>query len=221
MEQEKFWKLGDVYGISIDKINEVLESEIGLQKQVPPMYSAIKLNGKKLYEYARKGQEIDISSKARNIEIYDIKLLNYNEELLEITFLVHCSKGTYIRTLCEEIANRLGTIGYMKELERVTVGNFSIENSITLEQLEKMTKEEIYNKYLINIEEFFKDIPNIYLDEKRLQLLLNGVKLSEEQRGVKLSKKQEKMYKVYKEDNSFVGIANNKEGKIKREIILI
>ena len=95
--------------LSEENIAKILQEFIGKSKQVPPMYSAIKVNGKKLYEYARKGQTIEI--KPREIEIYAIELLNINNN--EITFRVHCSKGTYIRTLCEDIAEKLETVGYM------------------------------------------------------------------------------------------------------------
>ena len=118
--------------LSVENIARTLQEFIGKSKQVPPMYSAIKVNGKKLYEYARKGQTIEI--KPREIEIYGIELLNINNN--EITFRVHCSKGTYIRTLCENIAEKLETVGYMKDLKRIEVGEFNIKNAITLKELE-------------------------------------------------------------------------------------
>ena len=88
-----------------DNVEKVFKEIIGKQKQIPPIYSAIKVKGKKLYEYARTGQNVEI--KAREIEIYDIKLININKENKEIIFKVKCSKGTYIRTLCENIAEKL------------------------------------------------------------------------------------------------------------------
>ena len=106
--------------------------------QKPPMYSAIKVDGKKLYEYAREGISIDVPT--REIEIFDIKLLEYN--LNEIRIEVKCSKGTYIRTLCEDIAQKLGTVGYMKALIRIEVNKFVIEDAITLDELE-IQKEQI------------------------------------------------------------------------------
>lgn len=90
-----------------ENLQKVLKSFVGKQEQIPPMYSAIKVHGKKLYEYARKGQKIEIQP--REIEIYDIKLLNYYTEKSEIEIEVFCGKGTYIRTLCEDIAKRLGS----------------------------------------------------------------------------------------------------------------
>ena len=115
-------------------VKNVLKSFEGKQEQVPPMYSAIKVNGKKLYEYARKGEKIEI--KPRKIEIYKIDLIKIDIENKTIEFKVECSKGTYIRTLCENIAEKLETVGYMKELKRTKVGEFEIEDAIKIQELE-------------------------------------------------------------------------------------
>jgi tRNA pseudouridine55 synthase len=117
--------------IEKEKVEEVLKSMIGKQEQIPPIYSAIKVNGKKLYEYARKGEKVEI--KPRKIEIYNIELIKINKKDRQIEFQVACSKGTYIRSLCEEIASKLNTVGYMCELERLQVGKFNIVDAITLE----------------------------------------------------------------------------------------
>ena len=90
------------------EISKVLDSFVGKQEQIPPIYSAIKVKGKKLYEYARSGQEVEI--KPRKIEIYEIELIDVNKNSNEIVFKVHCSKGTYIRSLCEDIAKKLNTV---------------------------------------------------------------------------------------------------------------
>ena len=143
---------------------------------MPPIYSAIKVNGKKLYEYARKSEDVEI--KPRNIEIYNIKILNIDKDNNIITFKVECSKGTYIRSLCEDIANKIGTIGYMKELKRLRVGRFKITNSITIEDLENK-KDDInfINKHIITMEELLKDYRSINLNNKELEKFLNGMKL--------------------------------------------
>ena len=107
-----------------ENIMKVLKRFIGKQEQIPPIYSAIKVNGKKLYEYARSGENVEI--KARKIEIYNINLIKIDSENKEIIFEVSCSKGTYIRSLCEDIAKELDTVGYMKELNRTKVGEFEI-----------------------------------------------------------------------------------------------
>ena len=124
-------------------VNEVCQSFIGKQKQVPPIYSSIKVNGMKLYEYARKGIEVKIEP--RDIEIFSIS--NIKLEADEITYTVHCSKGTYVRSLCEDIAEKLGTCGTMSYLRRIKTGEFQIENAITL--------EEISEEKIISIEKLF------------------------------------------------------------------
>ena len=192
------------------KILQAINSMKGKQEQIPPIYSAIKVNGKKLYEYARKGQEVEI--KPRQIEIYNIILNNIDKENKIIEYTVNCSKGTYIRSLCEDIAKKLGTIGYMENLIRLKVGEFSIENSITLEEI--LNAENPYNvleKNIITLEEFFKEKETINLNEKRLKLFLNGVNLTEP--------KQDGIYKIYN-NNNFIGTGTLKEQKLKRDIIL-
>ena len=188
-------------------IINILNTFLGKQEQVPPMYSAIKINGKKLYQYAREGKTIEVQP--RNIEIYNIKLLEVNKENKQIKFEVHCSKGTYIRSLCSDISKKLGTIGHMIELQRVQVGEFNISNSITLEQIQNNPNE--LEKYLITIEDIFKDKVNINLDNKKLQLFLNGVQLN--------FNKEEGVYKIYNA-NKFIGIGCIKKNKLKRDIVL-
>ena len=110
-----------------ENIKKVLEKFEGKQNQIPPIYSAIKVNGKKLYEYAREGKKVEVPP--RQIEIYNIELLNISKQELEIEFEVNCSKGTYIRVLCEDIADKLETVGYMKELTRIKVDKFKLEDA--------------------------------------------------------------------------------------------
>lgn len=193
-----------------EKIKQVLESFKGKQKQIPPIYSAIKVNGRKLYEYARKGQSVEI--RPREIEIYNIKLLELDKENKRIQFQVQCSKGTYIRTLCEDIATKLNTVGYMKELQRTQVGEFLIENSITIEDL-KEHKNDIQwiNEQLIDIEEFFSSKKDIELSNKKLELFLNGVKLTYEV--------EDGIYRIYN-NSKFVGTGRVSNHLLKRDIVL-
>ena len=185
-------------------IEETLKSLVGKQKQIPPMYSAIKVNGKKLYEYARKGQTVEV--KPRDIEIYGIDLIGIDAPENQIEFKVSCSKGTYIRSLCEEIAKRLGTIGFMCELNRIQVGKFNIADSITIEEV----KEKI-NSHIITIEELFRKKNRIDLEDKKISLFLNGVKLSNENQDV--------IYRIYHKEK-FIGIGIIKDNLLKRDIIL-
>ena len=184
-----------------ENVRKVLEEIKGEQEQIPPMYSAIKVNGKKLYEYARKGLSIDISP--RKINIYSTELLNINKERNEIQFRVSCSKGTYIRTLCENIADKLGTIGTMCALNREQVGDFKITDSVKLSEI---------NERPISIEEFFKEKEQILLSPRSFVAFLNGVKL--------LADNDDGIYRIYKSNKQFVGIGIVKNGILKRDIVI-
>ena len=190
-----------------DKIDAVLQTFLGKQEQIPPMYSAIKIKGKKLYEYAKQGKEIE--REPRSIEIYEIRHKKVNKEKKEIIFEVHCSKGTYIRVLCEDIAKKIGTIGYMKELERTEVTPFTIEQALSLQQIEQQ-KENI-KKYLISIEEIFKQKRKIQLDEKKQTLFLNGTQLT--------FPLDNDIYRIYFKEK-FIGIGKIENHLLKRDIIL-
>lgn len=194
-----------------ENIEKILEKFKGKQEQIPPIYSAIKVNGKKLYEYARKGQEVEI--KPRKIEIYNIELLNINEKQKQIEFQVSCSKGTYIRSLCEDIAQRLETVGYMLELKRIQVGNFNIKEAITIEQLENnIDNKEFIEENFIQFEEIFKNKEKIELDDRKLRLFLNGVQLT-------MTCKDE-IYRIYS-NNKFIGIGIVKDNLLKRDVVIL
>jgi len=188
--------------IEEEKIKEALNNFLGHQMQTPPIYSAIKVNGKKAYEYARKGQ--DIKLEPREIFINSIELINYKEN--EITFKVECSKGTYIRVLCEELAEKLGTVGYMKELRRTKVDKFKIEQGVTLEEI----KEQALKK-IISIENIFEEKSKINLKEKGLELFLNGVQLTYEL--------PDEIYRIYSE-RKFIGLGVVKNKLLKRDVIV-
>lgn len=183
-------------------VEQIFKALEGKQEQVPPMYSAIKINGKKLYEYARKGEKVEIEP--RKIEIYSLELISINEADKQIEFRVSCSKGTYIRKLCENIAEKLGTVGYMKELKRTQVGEFKIEDSIAIEELEQ-------KQTCITIEEYFRQNKNINLNEKKLQLFLNGVQLT--------WPLPDGVYRIYSNEH-FIGIGTVKNNLLKRDIII-
>ena len=198
--------------LTTKNIEKILQSFVGKQEQIPPIYSAIKINGKKLYEYARKGQEIEL--KPRKIEIYNIKLINYSVEEKQIKFEVFCGKGTYIRSLCEDIAIKFGTVGYMKSLKRIQVGDFKIEDSITIEELNNIIQKNELDKTktIIILEKLFEKIPSIKLDNRKLELFLNGVMLTQKQ--------NEGVYKIYNQKDEFIGTGTIKDNLLKRDIIL-
>lgn len=190
----------EVNDLTEDMINEVLERFKGKQKQAPHRYSAVKINGKKLYEYAREGLEVEIPT--RDIEIYSIKLIKFDNKTKEVEFEVSCSKGTYIRVLCEDIAKALGTVGYMKKLERTEVDNFTIEKAVKLDEL---TEENI-----ISVEELCEKYQRIDLNKRKLELFLNGVRLTINQ--------NDGVYRVYSE--KFIGLGIVKNKLLKRDIVI-
>lgn len=208
---------GDLEGEIIDKkaVNEkklnpenvckILNSFLGKKKQKPHIYSSIKINGKKLYEYARNGEKVDIPE--RDIEIYNIELINISDN--EIEFKVSCSKGTYIRTLCEDIAQKLNTVGLMSYLNRIKVDRFEIKDAVTLEELEKK-KENIENR-LINMEDLFSNLNKIELDKRKTELFLNGVMLT--------YSKTDGLYNIYTE-NKYLGLGTIKNNLLKRDVII-
>ena len=183
--------------IEIEEIEKILNTFIGESNQIPPMYSAIKVNGKKLYEIARKGKTIERTP--RKINIYNIKILGIEKDqngcAKIIKYKVNCSKGTYIRSLCEDIAEKLGTCGYMKNLRRTKVGKF------TLKQKDKF----------LSIEEILKENCSYELKEGEYKKVVNGV-------GIKV-KLQNGIVKIYNKGN-FIGVGEVKNNILKRKIIL-
>lgn len=188
----------DIPEFDENKIKEVLNSFIGKSEQIPPMYSALKVNGKKLYELARQG--IEVERKPRIIEITKIELISINGN--EVKFKVTCSKGTYIRTLCEDIAKKLGTVGYMADLRRTRVGNFKVENAGTF----------------IELEDVLQGIRRIeVLNEKKL---INGVSLNEkEYKIIKDSENNTNLCNLYIK-GKYIGIGEMNQNNLKRKIII-
>ena len=198
-------------------VEETLNSFIGVQNQVPPMYSAIKVNGRKLYDYARSGQTVEV--KARRIEIYNIKLIKIDEKEKQIFFRVGCSKGTYIRTLCENIAEKLDTVGYMKELNRTKVGDFKIEDSIKVKELEENILKHNLSK-IITIEELFKEKEKVELTDNEIKKYLNGVQIPVNEIYSKTNNNNnEEICRVYYK-NKFIGLGVIKNEKLKRDIVI-
>lgn len=204
-EEGDIVKQEEVKDIDEEKIKEVLNSFKGKQMQTPPKYSSIKINGKKAYEYARAGQDVVIPP--RKIEIYNISFLDYKEDLIK--FKVKCSKGTYIRVLCQDIARKLDTVAFMKNLKRTEVDLFKIEKSITIDDIKN--KKVNIEEYLISIEDAFVNLSQINIDEKRIKHFLNGVKLT--------YKLEDGVYRIYY-NNQFIGLGIVKDNLLKRDVIL-
>lgn len=195
---------------SVEKVREVISSFEGEQLQIPPMYSALKVNGKKLYELAREGKKIE--RKARPIVVHEIEILS--ENMPEFTIRVKCSKGTYIRTICHDIGQKLSCGGAMVSLKRTKVGNFGIEDSYTLSRIEDMAKEGRLCEILLPVEKVFEKLPEIRVKEETMKALLNGNQLRRED-FLSLSEEALKAeeVRVYGSDGRFYGVYGYQEGR--------
>lgn len=189
-----------------DEVREAILSFVGDYDQIPPMYSALKVNGKKLYELAREGKEVE--RKARPVKIHEIVIESV--ALPEVVMTVSCSKGTYIRTLCHDIGEKLSVGGCMKELLRIRVGRFALENALTLSELQKMKDEGTLEQAVLPLETVFAEYGEIRAEEETLnKLVLNGnpfrYRLSEISDG--------DAFRVYSMDGRFVGVYEYSEEK--------
>ena len=196
--------------VSEEEVRAVIASFEGEQLQIPPMYSALKVNGKKLYELAREGKEIE--RKARPIVVHEIEILS--ENMPEFTIRVKCSKGTYIRTICYDIGQKLSCGGVMVSLKRTKVGNFGIEDAYTLSQIEDMAKEGKLCEILLPVEKVFEKLPEIRVKETAMKALLNGNQLKKEEI-LMLSDEALKAeeVRVYGADGRFYGVYGYQEGR--------
>lgn len=187
--------------VTQEQIREVIESFKGEIFQTPPMYSAIKVDGKKLYELAREGKEIE--REKRKVNIYNINI--YEISIPYVKIEVSCSKGTYIRSLCDDIGTALGCGAVMTELRRTKTASFGIENAYTIEQLEK--EENLYG-LLMPVDKLFSDLPEIRLNEKQEKSIINGVRMTWR------SGKENQSYRIYGADGRFLCVSCLKEGKL-------
>ena len=156
-----------------EEIAECILSFKGEQKQVPPMYSALKQNGKRLYELARAG--ITVEREARNITIFDIRILRV--ELPRVTFRVDCSKGTYIRSLCDDIGKKLGCGGCMEHLTRTATGGFDIENALRLSQVEQLVMENKLEDVILTMDAALSGYPAVHTKPQADKAAENGNKI--------------------------------------------
>lgn len=174
---------------------EVLESFKGEIDQIPPMYSAIKIGGKKLYEIARKGESVE--RKARRITIHSLEFLGWENG--DALLRVRCSKGTYIRTLCNDIGEALGCGGCMASLRRTFAGEFSVENAHSLEKVIAAGERGEAESLLLPLDKLFADCTELKLSAKQEKLFRNGVRIS--------VKNQDGTYRLYSEKGEFIALA--------------
>ena len=165
----------NLQSLNFDGIERVLENFRGEVEQTPPMYSAKKIAGKKLYELARKG--IEIERKPVKVTIYKLEILNLKPETWNLKLKVVCSAGTYIRTLAQNIGRKLGVGAHLAELKRTRAGKFEISKAVTLEELEKIVAAEKLSEILISMNEAVSHLPEIKLSAEEINKTKNGIKL--------------------------------------------
>lgn len=221
----------ELAGISDEQIRETILGFVGEIEQIPPMYSAIKIDGQKLYDLARKG--IEVERKARRITIKEIEILdeydglhntrttatdskNPNDDagngLHKVVIIrVVCSKGTYIRTLCHDIGRKLGCGGCMEHLERTRVGNFTVEDAYTLSEIEALKEEDGLHNIIMSVDSVFKEYPELHVTPEGMKALNNGNQLqpgtiSEVADNPEFKLKAKQVYRIYSYDNQFYGV---------------
>ena len=189
------------------EVLEAISGFVGEYDQIPPMYSALKVNGKKLYELARAGIEIERKSRQVIIKSINVNEIDFSEEEKTVTFTVECSKGTYIRTLCQDIGEKLGCGACMKSLRRTRVGMFEISESLTLAQIESMVQEGSFMDKVVPVDGMFPGYKKITVCSEFNKLLYNGNAFSinhivaNDDEFLDLEKVM-----VYDTDGSFIGI---------------
>ena len=197
--------------VTESRVREMVQSFVGPYEQVPPMYSALKVNGRKLYELAREGKEVE--RKARPVTIHYIEILDM--ALPQITIKVGCSKGTYIRTLCHDLGEKLGCGAAMASLERTKSGQFSLDTAITLADLEEKLKnsgedrEKVLQTFIIPVDKMFKECGELKLLPQWERLVQNGNSFEEKNLRTEFIEKErvdKSQYRVYINENTFMGV---------------
>ncbi len=188
----------EIVGLTEHEVRECILGYIGEYEQLPPMYSALKVNGKKLYELAREGKVVE--RKTRKVFIHDIKIKEIC--LPRVKMEVHCSKGTYIRTLCHDIGEDLNTGGCMEKLLRTKVGKFEIEDSVRLSEIQKRKEENQLSELITQVDAMFCEYPKVIVKGAVAELAYNGNPLKVND----LEKQTSDMIRVYDALSRFIGI---------------
>jgi tRNA pseudouridine55 synthase len=181
---------------TLEEVQKVINSFLGFQEQLPPMFSALKFKGKPLYEYARKGENID--RKKRKINITSLKIQEYKNNIIRIN--VSCSKGTYIRVLANDIGNCLKTGGYLVGLRRLAIGKITINEAVDIDLIKEMdeqTKKEIIQP----IDSLIREFEKVILEEKDVKAIKDGKKLL-------LKNYSEGIYRLYTNEDIFLGLGS-------------
>ena len=202
--------LSKIISISLDKLEEVLSSFVGLSNQIPPMFSALKHKGQPLYKLAREG--VKIERQQRQIKISELKLLRYQKNIIK--FSVSCSKGTYIRTLAEDIANKLGMDGYLIDLRRTKIGNLNVQDALSLDKIEALSTAKRIN-FIKPTEVLVDEHPKIILTESEENFIKNGQQ-------IQFPKKvNPEIYRLFSKNSAFIGLGEIDSKNLLKAVRLI
>uniref|UniRef100_UPI004056675B tRNA pseudouridine(55) synthase TruB n=1 Tax=Agathobacter sp. TaxID=2021311 RepID=UPI004056675B len=200
--------------VTEEQVKNAVLSFVGTYEQVPPMYSALKVNGQKLCDLARKG--ITVERKARAVAIYSIEITGIS--LPEVEMVVHCSKGTYIRTLCDDIGKKLGCFGCMKSLLRTKVAHFTLEHAYKLEELQKLSQTPKNEwEFLYSVDTVFEGYPSVMAKEEAKKRIVNGNRIPQDMILDFGEEKQSETVRLYDCNQKFIGLYTylNKEKEYK------
>ena len=215
-------KEGDTSKITKEDIYRAFETQIGEIDQYPPIYSALKVNGQKMCDLARKGKADNIEIKSRRVKIEKNEILSINNN--KILFLVKCSKGTYVRSICHDIGEYLKCGGHMSFLLRTSSGKFNLENAITLEELEKYYNDNTLDNHLYDIDYVLDAFKKVILSENALKYYTNGGIIDSRRFTIDNLEKKDEYVRVYCKDE-FIGtgkiLKNNKTISLKSDKLFI
>lgn len=189
--------------VNRDTLEAVIPEFVGDIMQLPPMYSAVQVNGQRLYDLARQGVEVERTP--RQIHVDCLELVEYNEESREGVLEIYCGKGTYIRTIINDIGEKLGCGGIMTSLVRTSSGGFTLDDCHTMEEIQRAADENRLDELILPIERVFASLPRLRLNEVQTRMYKNGVKLDISR--VHHIKADTELYSVYGFDGGFIGTA--------------
>lgn len=198
------------------QVEAILDGFRGEIRQLPPMYSAVSVDGKRLYQYAREGREVE--RRPRTVTVYSLELLEFDEEAQTGTLDISCSKGTYVRTLIDDLARALGTVGVMTDLVRYEACGYSLDDAITLDELRAITSEgeiDCNARYFHSVESLFGVYPELVVSDKQANRFKNGNPLDVARTAVKDSAEDKKIYRVKDREGNFLSLGIVQDDMIK------
>lgn len=190
--------------VSLEMLERMIPQFTGKIMQLPPMYSAVQVNGQRLYDLARKGVEVERTP--REIEVNGINIVEYDEEKREGKLEIKCGKGTYIRTIINDIGEKLGCGGIMTSLIRTSSGGFTLDDCFTFEQIQQARDNDRLEELILPIERVFETLPKLCLNEAQTRMYRNGVKLDLAR--VNNLNRECSLYRVCGSDGAFIGTAS-------------